>query len=48
MKVNVYFPDALYQRMKAHRLNVSAICQRAMLAEIEKLENLTWIEVWEQ
>src|SRR3954452_16604940 len=38
-RANVYLPDDLERRVKAARLPVSEICQRALLAAVEAAED---------
>lgn len=49
MKVNVYLPDALWERMKRVGLNkaFSTICQRALVVELDRREHTDPFELWE-
>lgn len=49
MKVNVYLPDMLWARMKRVGLNeaFSVLCQRALLAELDRIEYTEPFELWE-
>lgn len=48
MKVNVYLPDALYERMKRVGLNeaFSTVCQRALTEELDRIESTEPFELW--
>jgi post-segregation antitoxin (ccd killing protein) len=43
-RLNVYVPDALAQRAKARGLNVSALTQAAINAELENSATDAWLE----
>jgi post-segregation antitoxin (ccd killing protein) len=49
VKVNVYLPDALWERMKRVGLNeaFSAVCQRALTEELDRIEFTEVLELWE-
>lgn len=48
MKVNVYLPDDLWARMKRVGIdNFSVLCQRALLAELDRVEDAGPFEMWE-
>ena len=44
-RVNVYLPDELAERVKSADLNVSAVVQQALDAELRRLSMADW---WEQ
>jgi post-segregation antitoxin (ccd killing protein) len=43
-RLNVYVPDALAKRAKARGLNISALTQAAISAELEDSATETWLE----
>ena len=43
-RVNVYITDELHQRAKRARLNVSALCQKAVLDELIRRERMRALE----
>jgi post-segregation antitoxin (ccd killing protein) len=49
VKVNVYLPDDLWERMKRVGLNeaFSVLCQRALRAELDRIECAEPFEMWE-
>ena len=44
-RINVYLPDELAERVKSADLNVSAVVQQALDAELRRLSMADW---WEQ
>jgi post-segregation antitoxin (ccd killing protein) len=48
VKVNVYLPDDLWERMRRVGINnFSALCQRALLEELDRIECAEPFEMWE-
>lgn len=43
-RLNVYVPDELAERAKARGLNVSALTQAAIAAELERSATTAWLE----
>ena len=43
-RLNVYVPDELADRARAHRLNVSALTQAAIAAELERTSISAWLD----
>jgi post-segregation antitoxin (ccd killing protein) len=43
-RLNVYLPDDLASEVKAVELNVSAVLQRALRAELASRATATWLE----
>lgn len=43
-RLNVYVPDALAERAKARSLNISALTQAAITAELENCATDAWLE----
>lgn len=43
-RLNVYVPDELADRARAHGLNVSALTQAAILAEVERASVSKWLD----
>lgn len=43
-RLNVYVPDELAEQARAHNLNVSALTQAALTAEIERAAMSCWLD----
>ena len=43
-RINVYLPDELAESVKAAEINVSAVAQEALVAELGKRSLLMWLE----
>lgn len=43
-RLNVYVPDELAERARAHGLNVSALAQAAIAAELERTSMSAWLD----
>lgn len=43
-RLNVYVPDDLAERARAHGLNVSALTQAAIAAELERTSTTAWLK----
>lgn len=42
-RVNIYLPDELADRARAHGLNVSALTQAALAAELDRTSMRVWL-----
>jgi post-segregation antitoxin (ccd killing protein) len=43
-RLNVYVPDELAERARRAGLNVSALAQAAIVAELDQLETAAWLD----
>jgi post-segregation antitoxin (ccd killing protein) len=43
-RLNIYVPDALAERARARNLNISALTQAAISAELENTDTKAWLD----